>query len=186
MKSSSIAAFVLALAVLAADVSSVVGQVTPLIGPGSRVRLTAPSLGLSEAIGTVQEATDEALVVQFEFPARVGTVDRSEIAEMDVLIGRERRGLQGLGVGFLAGAGAGALIGLVSGDDDRQQWFSFTAEQKAGIFAGFFGVIGGVVGMLTHHEVWSPALPGAVDLTVLPLVRERAPALHVGLALRFQ
>ena len=79
----SIAAFVLVVAVLAADVSSVVGQVPPFIDRGSRVRITAPSLGLNEAVGTVQEATDEAFVIQFD-ARRMGTVDRSEIEEMDV------------------------------------------------------------------------------------------------------
>jgi hypothetical protein len=59
----SIAAFILVAAVMAADVSSVVGQVAPSISQGSRVRITAASLELSEAVGTVQEATREALVV---------------------------------------------------------------------------------------------------------------------------
>ena len=68
MRHFSIIPCIIALAVLAADVSSIAGQVTPAVITGSRVRLTAPTLGLSEAVGTVRESTDEALVVQFEFP----------------------------------------------------------------------------------------------------------------------
>lgn len=107
----------------AADVSAVVGQVAPPIGQGSRVRITAPSLGLNEAVGTVQEATDEAFIVQFEFPRSVRPFERSEIAAMDISIGRQRKVLQGLGVGLLVrcghrrggpdrrvGSGAGCLV----------------------------------------------------------------------------
>ena len=95
MRRFSVTAFVVAVAV--------VGQVTAPIVPGSRVRLTAPSLGLSEAVGTVQEATDEALLVQFEYPARTETVDRSEIAAMDVSTQGQRKVLKSVGVGFLVG-----------------------------------------------------------------------------------
>ena len=188
MKHSTIIAFVLALAFLAADVSSVVGQVTAPIVPGSRVRLTAPSLGLSEAVGTVQEATDEALLVQFEYPARTETVDRSEIAAMDVSTPGQRKVLKSVGVGFLVGALSGAFIGLASGDDE-DSFISFSAEEKAaigGVMLGLTGAATGlIVGLVRRHDVWSPALPANVDLTILPVVRERGAGVHVGLALRF-
>ena len=188
MRSLSITGFALVIAALVADASSVVGQVASIL-PGSRVRLTAPSLGLSEAVGTVREATDEALVVQFEFPARVGTIDRTEIAAMDVSIRRERKVLRSMGVGLLIGAGSGALLGLASGDDDPRQWFAFSAEEKAVIAGIGLGLTGGLVGLVTgllrKRDVWSSALPANVDLNVLPLVREGGAGVHVGLALRF-
>ena len=175
--------------VLAADVSSVGGQVAPSLGQGSRVRITAPSLGLNEAVGAVQEATDEAFVIQFEFPRRVGPVERSEIAAMDVSIQRQRKVLKGLGVGLLLGAASGVVIGLASGDDEGGL-IAFTAEEKALMAGAMLGLTGGVVGLIVglvrRHDVWSPVLPGDVDLTVLPLVREGGAGLHVGLALRFQ
>ena len=182
----SIAVFVLVAAAMAPDVSSVVGQVAPSISQGSRVRITAASLELSEAVGTVQEATREALVVQFEYPSRVATVDRSEIGKMDISIQQQRKVLKSFGVGLLVGAGSGALIGLASGDDDPQQWFAFTAEEKALVGGAMLGLTGGVVGLIVglvrRQDVWSPMLPGDVDLTVQPLVREGGVGLHVGLA----
>lgn len=188
MKRFSIASFVLVAAVLVADAASAVGQVIPSIGQGSRVRITAPSLGLNEAVGTVKEATDEALVVQFEFPRRVGTVDRSEIGKMDVSIQPQRKVLKSVGVGLLVGAGTGAIIGLASGDD-QGTFLAFTAEEKAlmgGAVLGLTGVVVGlIVGLVRRQDVWSPVLPGDVSLTVVPLVHERGAGLNVGLALRF-
>ena len=188
MKHFSITAFVLALALLAADASSVVGQVTASTVPGSRVRLTAPYLGLSEAIGTVQEATDEALVVRFEYPRRLETVDRSEITAMEVSTRGQRKVLKSVGVGFLVGAVSGVLIGFLSGDD-QGSFLAFTAEEKAVIFGIGLGLTGAaaglVVGLLRRPDVWSPTLPANVDLTILPVVRERGAGVHLGLALRF-
>jgi hypothetical protein len=184
MRPFSIAALVLALALLVADASSVMAQETVSVEQGSRVRITAPSLGLSESVGTIQEATDEAYVVQFEFPRVLGSVGRSDIAAMDVLVGRERRGLSGLGRGLLVGAGVGALFGFLAGDDDPQLWFSYTAEQKALMGAAGLGVVGGVIGMLLRKNVWSSALPEDVDLTVAPLVRPGGVGLQVGFGIR--
>ncbi len=190
MKHFSLTAFVLALALLAGHASAVVGQVTASTAPGSRVRLTAPSLGLSKAVGTVQEATYQAIVVQFEYPRRVETVDRSEIAAIEVSTPGQRKVLKSVGVGFLVGAGSGALMGLASGDDPQQEWFAFTAEEKAvmgGVGLGLTGAaVGLIVGLVRRNDVWSPALPANADLTILPVVREGGAGVHVGLALRFQ
>ncbi len=190
MKRFSISVLVIVLAVLVAEASSVVAQVTPTIGPGSRVRLTASSLGLSEAVGTVQEATDEALVVQFEFPARLETVERSEIAAMEVSIQGQRKVLKSVGVGLLVGAVTGVAAGLASGDDDPNRFLAFSAGEKAAIGGVVLGLTGATVGLIVgsvrRHEVWSPVVPENVDLTVLPLVREGGAGVHVGFALRFR
>jgi hypothetical protein len=187
MERVSITGLVLAVGILAANPSAGVGQVASIV-PGNRVRLTAPSLGLRDAVGTVQEATDTSLVVQFDYPARLGTVDRAEIAAMDVSIRQETKIRKSAGVGFLIGAGSGVLIGLASGDDEPG-WFSFTAEEKAAMIGVGLGLTGGVVGLViglvNRHDVWSSALPENVALNVLPLVREGGPGVHIGLALRF-
>ena len=39
-------------------------QETPVVGPGSRVRITAPALGLRDVVATVQDTTHDGLVVQ--------------------------------------------------------------------------------------------------------------------------
>ena len=180
-------ALVVAVAFGAANAPGVVAQARPSIEPGSRVRITAPSLGLNEAIGTVQGATREELVVQLEYPRRVATVDRSDITGMDVSVGQERKVLKGLGVGMLIGAGSGVVIGLASGDDEGT-FLAFTAEEKAlmaGLVLGLAGgAVGLIVGAIDTHDVWSPTLPENLDLAVLPLMHEGGAGVHVSFALR--
>ncbi len=189
MKRPSITSSFLVLAVLAAHGSSLTGQVTSSVVTGSRVRLTAPSLGLNEAVGTVQETTDDALVVQFEYPRRRETVDRSEIAAMEVATEGQRKVLKSVGVGLLVGALSGAAIGLASGDDEGT-FLAFSAEEKAamgGVALGLTGaVVGLIVGLVRRPDTWSPALPKDLDLTVLPPVRNGGAGVQVGLTLRFQ
>lgn len=43
---------------LALDTTPAAAQAASTVGPGSRARVTVPSLGLNAAIGTVREATD--------------------------------------------------------------------------------------------------------------------------------
>ena len=180
------AALVLVLVSTATDVVPVAGQTTRAIERGSRVRITAPSLGLREAIGTIREATHEALVVQFEFPRRVATVDRSKIVTMQVSIRQERRVLKGLRTGLLVGAASGLVLGLASGDDDNG-FFEISAEEKAVVGAIILGLAGGVVGLIAgtaQHDVWSSDAPSNVNLSILPWVREHGAGFHIALTLR--
>jgi hypothetical protein len=182
-------AVILALAVagaLSAKGTGVLAQTAPSVEEGSRVRITAPSLGLTEAVGIVQEATNEELVVQFEYPRRLATVDRSDITGLDVSVERQRKVLKGLGVGALVGAGSGVLIGLASGDDEG--FLALTAEEKAVIMGIGLGAVGGVVGLvvgaLDRNDVWSSTLPIDLDVAVLPVLRAGGAGVHLGLALR--
>ena len=179
-----------ATALLAQDASWAAAQVEPAVGSGSRVRLTSPSLRLSAAIGTVQEATDGSLLVQFDNPRRSVRVERDGITEMDVSVGRRRQVLKGLGMGTLAGAGAGVVLGLVSGDDPPNVILSFSAEEKAVFLGAFLGATGAVVGLiagaLNYQEAWSPASAGSpppVDVSVIPFINERGTGLRVGVSL---
>jgi hypothetical protein len=79
----------------------------------------------------------------------------AEIAVEDIVrirIVRKSRVFSGLGIGVLAGAASGALLGFLSGDDPKRgfwtNWMSFTASEKAGIFAISLGAVGGSIGAL--------------------------------------
>ena len=201
MRHFSIPAFALVFSLLATVSSPLGGQVAPSIEPGSRVRITAPSSAMRGAVGTVQEATEEALVVQFAHRRVVGqalcsicTVDRSEIAVIDVSIRRERRLLKSFGIGLLVGAPIGTVIGLAHGAGPYYRGQAMygrtgTVQESAASYGTVLGLIGGAVGLiagvLIRHDVWAPALPTDVEPTLLPLVSSGGAGLHVGLAIRF-
>ncbi len=58
--------------------------------------------------------------------------------------------MEGLGLGFLAGAGLGTILGLASGDD-RAGFTSLSAETKAGAFAVVGGILGALLGLPTGY-----------------------------------
>ena len=55
---------------------------------------------------------------------------------------------RGLLIGFLSGAVIGIATGLISGDDDPNQWFSMTAGEKAFGGAVIFGAAGSAAGAI--------------------------------------
>jgi len=67
---------------------------------------------------------------------------------------RHARGaVEGLGLGALIGGGAGAVLGLASGDDDECEsdhgcWFELSAGEKAVLLGFVFGVLGGGIGLV--------------------------------------
>lgn len=177
----------LALLAAAADASVASGQAAPVLWEGSRVRVTAPSMRLSQDVGTVLEATDETLVVEIESPRHRRTVPRSEITELDVSVRRESSALRGLGLGALIGAGTGTVIGLASGDDDGRDFVSFSAADKAMILGLALGVTGGVIGLAigaaNPRDVWSPVPSSGPGLAVLPLLGQDGAGVGVRVSL---
>jgi len=85
------------------------------------------------------------------------SVPTSEVKSV-VVRNRGRGALEGFGLGTLIGFGVGVLIGLISGDDPGAgagRIFSFTAEEKAGMFGILLGVPGGLLGLLAGASTGS-------------------------------
>lgn len=63
---------------------------------------------------------------------------------------------RGIMYGAIIGGATGGIIGLASGDDPPNTWFSLTASEKAlggGIGLAFFGsIIGGVIGGVSNER----------------------------------
>lgn len=94
-------------------------------------------------ISTVEGADGESLQTQ---SWSLLVVRNQEI--LYVVVKGESKVLKGMGIGFLAGATLGASIGLASGDDPKNQFFSFTAGEKAEMGGIAFGGIGWLVGTI--------------------------------------
>ena len=68
------------------------------------------------------------------------------------IAGKKRKMLSKAGLGVLIGAGIGALLGYGGGDDERG-FLKATAGEKAAAFGIFFGVVGGVIGLISSLSV---------------------------------
>lgn len=72
-----------------------------------------------------------------------------ELSEIDtVRIVKKAKVLKGIGIGFAAGAGTGAVVGFASGNDEPGGFFNFTAGEKALIVGAALGTVGVILGAI--------------------------------------
>ena len=76
------------------------------------------------------------------------SISTDSLAYAYVNAGNGRRWAQGWGIGFVVGAGAGALLGYASGDDPPGVFIRFNREQKAALAGGLLAIGGSAVGAL--------------------------------------
>jgi len=95
------------------------------------------------------------------------SVDIADIKAIRIV--KKSKFFQSLGIGLLIGGAAGALIGYSDGDDPYDNFFSWTAEQKAGIGAISFGLVGltlGGIAGLTSGTDKTIQIEGMSDLEI--------------------
>ncbi|TFH64763.1 MAG: hypothetical protein E4G90_07440 [Gemmatimonadales bacterium] len=166
-----------------ASATSAAAQDVLWLKPGAKVRLTVPTLGLNERGGWVQELNGDTLVahvgVMHEGRLRLEMlhVPMSSITKLDVVTGRKGHWLEGAGIGFLIGA----AIGLASGDDPSNQWFAYSAGEKALAGGLGFGLIGAGVGALIKSDKWSEV---PLD-RIRPRLVAQQDGVGLGVSLRF-
>ncbi|MDB4914354.1 MAG: hypothetical protein JWM95_1998 [Gemmatimonadetes bacterium] len=147
--------------VLVAMPMVLVAQVA-MVGIGSRVRIMVAGSNDWQPQGVVTRVTGDAIDVDSI------AVSRSKIAQIEMSIGTERHTLQGLGLGVILGAGAGAVLGYSSGDDqcapksgEYSCFLLLTRRAKAVLLGGVMGVAGGLIGTIvgaSHKtDIWIPA-----------------------------
>jgi hypothetical protein len=134
----------------------IAGQnVTPAarVAPGARVRVTHPAEGTR--VGTALAITDDLLFVRWSNDSDTVGVPLAEVTRLDVSDGRNtHRTLKRTGIGIVAGAGLGAIIGAVS--TDKSQPF-ITQGELAGVGALLVGTLGGLMGLVSgvlQSEPW--------------------------------
>jgi hypothetical protein len=144
------------LSAAALMVPGIVGAQAPSpewpIAPGSRVRLVSPVLGDQRQTGIVASSTTDTLV--FRAAARDATpiaIATPNIARIEVASGTHSRKAKGALVGFLVGAGAGALLGAATYKKPKPcvGWCFYPFEDSRGVDAAIAGFLGGTVGAIT-------------------------------------
>jgi len=156
-----------------------VAQGAQWVTPGAKVRVTAPTLGLSEQVGRVQETRGDTLVVLTDVMRgghlRADTVHvaMATVTKLDVRTGGRGHWLEGAGIGLALGLAIGA-----ASDDGSSRAYAPSAPAMGG---GLLGILGAVIGGSIKSDRWSEV--------PLDRVRPRLVALQdgvgVGVVLRF-
>jgi hypothetical protein len=136
------------------------------IVPGSRVRILSPVLGDQKETGSVVSATSDTLVFR---PATLSTafpIATPNIVGIEVARGTHSRKVKGALLGFLAGAGAGAIIGYASYKRPACSGgfcLDFGPGFDAALASGLGGILGTVAGTIVgarQTDTWVPvAIP---------------------------
>jgi hypothetical protein len=154
---------------LAVSANALVAQ-QPLL-PGTRIRVTAPALGVERQLGTVVTGRPETLVVRFRNSNAPYSIPASAISAVEVSLRRNTR--RALAIGLAAGAAVGVVAGYVQGDDPpctpppndlffclQVKQVRLTAREKAQVFGLLGAALGAGIGALVGaSERWRRA-PG--------------------------
>lgn len=138
----------------------------PQVGPGTRVRVTAPELDGSRLVGTVKELGDGRLMLEVEDQAASVELPLASISKLEVSLGmssRQSRMWKGAGIGFLCGGLVTVMVFLATYDTD-DNIFQGAGKLYAGAGAGAVvalpcAVLGGVIGAATAGERWKVVEP---------------------------
>lgn len=136
---------------------------------GSRISVVLMAGSVIE--GELTAVTPHSLVIADSATDPPIEVALEEVARVRIV--RKSRFLSGLGIGALAGAASGAVIGLAAGDDTEG---FFEAGDKAGFGAFALGVVGATVGAFAggmkgvdQDIAWAEMTPGDRERTLLRL-----------------
>jgi hypothetical protein len=121
-------------------------QEPPAIVPGSRIRITELEAGKSRRrSGTVVTAGADTVVLRLDGGGARANFSLARISGLEVSRGRKGHVAVGVGLGFLAGAGTGALVGALA---CKGEGCLSGSDDLGGAVVAVSAGIGGVVGML--------------------------------------
>ena len=158
-------------------------QTVPPLEPGSRVRVSVRRIGsdlLVRKVGSLLAVRRDSLFLKEAGTNDSTVVALTQVSRIEVSRGRRGHTLQGMGIGLLAGAGFGALIGYASGDDEAG-FLSFSAGDKAvlgGMGGGILGTLIGAIGGSARTDSWVDVPVRRVNIGLLP-TRSRGAGLGV-------
>ena len=177
----------LALAAALLAPCAALGAQTAPLSPGTRVRLTTPSRPHARQVGTLLALKADSIHLRRDGQADSLSIPIAQVTGIEVSSGLRTQGRRGMGIGFLAGAGFGVMIGLADGDEPPGSIIQLSAAEKAMLAGSLLGVagavVGGVVGLASRTETWRPVR--LADLSGRVGVAPRGGGLALEVVLRF-
>lgn len=177
--------YALVAALLLTAAVDLLAQGRPPVGPGDRVRLSAPSIGFDRVIATVFALKPDTLWLQHPEALAVPIVS---ITQLDVSRGQESRARQGSVIGLVGGAVIGAIIGIAQSDwgesftdiqDEDEKIERIAIGALVGGIAG--AALGALIGSTIRVDKWVAVPLHRLRVTVVPVHRS---GLSVGVVLR--
>ena len=137
------------------------------VAAGSRARVMSPALGSEPQTGRVVAVSADTLEFRPASDAITVTIPAANIVTMQVAEGKHTRKAKGMLLGFVVGAGTGAILGAASYRKDNCTDFCIVPDSRAfdaTLGGALLGIVGSAVGLIVGaHAVdtWVPvALPG--------------------------
>jgi hypothetical protein len=134
--------------------------------PGARVRVTAPNLGMDKEVATFEAFQGDTLVVTADSTMHCPF---TFLTRLDVYQGQKSNLLLSMGIGFVAGAGLGALVGASM--DCEKAGFSDEASCTGLGAAGGAAVgllVGTTAGLLIKSDRWEEVPLDQLRVSVVP------------------
>ena len=146
-------------------------QDPPAIVPGSRIRITELEGGKSRrSSGTVVTAAADTVVLRLDGLGATATYSLAKISGLELSRARKGHVAVGVGVGFLGGAGTGALVGALACNgclNGRDELGALVPALGAGIGAVLGMLVGGIIG--AHKtDTWEAVPSSGWHVSTLP------------------
>jgi hypothetical protein len=148
---------------------------------GARIRVTSPTRDARPVIGTLVNLERDTLTMIAMSDSHAVALPVASVRALEISRGRVTHLDRDAGIGFLVGAGAGALIGAAEYTPRRPQGFEIVLFDSRGTHAAAGAVVGGLVGLglglaVGSHgsERWVGVDPASVRITWLPVSRGAA------------
>ena len=174
---------------LAGTASAQESRIPPVqIQPGARVRVSAPTVGRTS--GRVIVAAGDSLTLVRDRTSDTLRLATSDLQSLEISVGRHKRRWAGAGLGFLAGAAVGTVVGLATYEKPKDCAGQMLCDLGPGFDATFGALLFGAGGAITgavlgagKADDWEPVATPArtsLELFIRPATRPR-----LGLSLRF-